>query len=374
MNSPKKKGKTKMKNLKNGKRLMVLILMSLCLSSLKMMAQTKEYKSESDGYTWYRTAQNGNYGAQTIDGTTIIPLNRKYTFVCYHPSEGGWFFVRKNRLAGMCDKYGKEVLAPEKYDNVYKMGKTNDFEYIKVELKGSNGFNLYGVYNIDGQEIISPIYREVIYSDGIFHCDDGSAFSNFSKDGALINVQNYGKLTSQDVYHTFMDVLGQPVTYNYQITIYENALIRTYIDERGNLTDSRHSNFYQGRDSSGGLVYPGNDGILVVQKNGTISTKKSSCSTYEKGLLLSTSISNGGSYNNNGNYNGGNTGSGNTGTSTTQQKQHKCGVCGGTGRVVTNDITTYGSTATKYCNECGKTVPMYHGHVPCKNCGGKGWW
>ena len=61
-------------------------------------------------------------------------------------------------------------------------------------------------------------------------------------------------------------------------------------------------------------------------------------------------------------------------TQSSTPTQHKCGVCGGTGRVEYNDVTTYGSTGTKYCSECGKIVPMYHGHKPCQNCKGKGWW
>ena len=61
-------------------------------------------------------------------------------------------------------------------------------------------------------------------------------------------------------------------------------------------------------------------------------------------------------------------------TQSSTPTQHRCGICGGTGRVEKNDGPTYGSTGTKYCSECGKTVPMYHYHTTCPNCKGKGWW
>lgn len=75
-----------------------------------------------------------------------------------------------------------------------------------------------------------------------------------------------------------------------------------------------------------------------------------------------------------GTYTGGNSGNdGNKGnTTTTQPKRHKCGVCGGTGREIRTDAVSFGKT--KYCSECGKTVPDYHYHAPCRSCGGKGWW
>lgn len=58
---------------------------------------------------------------------------------------------------------------------------------------------------------------------------------------------------------------------------------------------------------------------------------------------------------------------------TPQPKQHKCGLCGGSGRVATTDgVPSFGNT--KYCSECGKTVPDNHYHTTCPSCKGKGWW
>lgn len=55
-----------------------------------------------------------------------------------------------------------------------------------------------------------------------------------------------------------------------------------------------------------------------------------------------------------------------------QQTQHKCGLCNGTGRVINTDGVSFGNT--KWCSECGKTVPDYHYHTTCPSCKGKGWW
>lgn len=80
----------------------------------------------------------------------------------------------------------------------------------------------------------------------------------------------------------------------------------------------------------------------------------------------------------NGIYLGGTSGSSSTSsssttTSSTTTKTHKCGLCGGTGRMTeTKGVPSFGNT--KYCKECGKTVPDNHYHTKCVSCDGKGWW
>lgn len=59
-------------------------------------------------------------------------------------------------------------------------------------------------------------------------------------------------------------------------------------------------------------------------------------------------------------------------TPTPQPKQHKCGLCGGSGEVIENNATSFGNT--KYCSKCGKTVPDSHYHTICPSCKGTGWW
>ncbi len=62
----------------------------------------------------------------------------------------------------------------------------------------------------------------------------------------------------------------------------------------------------------------------------------------------------------------------NTPTPVLQRQQHKCGLCGGSGRVIETNGISFGNT--KWCSECGKTVPDYHYHTVCPSCKGKGWW
>ena len=59
--------------------------------------------------------------------------------------------------------------------------------------------------------------------------------------------------------------------------------------------------------------------------------------------------------------------------SSSTTKTHKCGLCGGTGRVSeTKGVPSFGNT--KYCKECGKTVADNHYHTTCPSCKGKGSW
>ena len=63
----------------------------------------------------------------------------------------------------------------------------------------------------------------------------------------------------------------------------------------------------------------------------------------------------------------------NSSSNSSNQKTHKCGLCGGSGRVSeTKGVPSFGNT--KYCSECGKTVPGNHYHTTCPSCKGKGWW
>lgn len=84
------------------------------------------------------------------------------------------------------------------------------------------------------------------------------------------------------------------------------------------------------------------------------------------------------SQNQGGHYVGGNSGgnnssgSSNRNSTSMQPKQHKCSLCNGTGRVINTDGVSFGNT--KWCSECGKTVPDYHYHTTCPSCKGKGYW
>lgn len=65
------------------------------------------------GFKWYRTKQNGKYGAEDYYHNTLIPLSRGYEFICFHSEDGhvGYFGVKKNGKYGACDITGKEIIS-----------------------------------------------------------------------------------------------------------------------------------------------------------------------------------------------------------------------------------------------------------------------
>ncbi len=66
-------------------------------------------------------------------------------------------------------------------------------------------------------------------------------------------------------------------------------------------------------------------------------------------------------------------GSSSSSSSSTTHVQKQCPRCHGTGRQVNIDGTCFGLDS-KYCSECGKTVPCGHYHSTCQLCNGKGYY
>lgn len=77
----------------------------------------KELKTESNGYKWYKTSQNGKYGAEDYNHNTLIPLSRGYTYITFDDETGhiGYFRIKKGNYYGACDLTGYEVISPD-YD------------------------------------------------------------------------------------------------------------------------------------------------------------------------------------------------------------------------------------------------------------------
>ena len=72
-------------------------------------------------------------------------------------------------------------------------------------------------------------------------------------------------------------------------------------------------------------------------------------------------------------------GSGSTGSSSsssvaTGRTPRQCGLCGGSGQMVMNDVVSFGSTDQKWCKLCQRFVSMEHRHATCISCNGKGSW
>ncbi|MBP5327473.1 MAG: hypothetical protein J6Y98_06150 [Bacteroidales bacterium] len=73
-------------------------------------------ETASDGFKWYHLFENGYEGVEGIDGTTIIPISRKYKQIFFRPIENhkGYFLVSNNEDVGVCNIYGEEIIPPNK--------------------------------------------------------------------------------------------------------------------------------------------------------------------------------------------------------------------------------------------------------------------
>lgn len=187
----------------------------------------KTLETESDGFQWYKLNQDYTYyGAESTNGTTLIPLSRKYTFICYLTTDGGWFNVEKNDKEGACDKSGREIVAP-KYDNVYYRN-SDGFEYYYVECNGKNG-----ACDKNGREIIAPRYNSVLYTSGHFSCDDGY----YTKEGKPENAISSSSSTTSS---TSSSTTSSSGTYMPQGGYYGN--INSGIYNGGNMGSGSNSN------------------------------------------------------------------------------------------------------------------------------------
>lgn len=152
--------------MKNIKYLVVLLCMTFV--SVSLLAQERKLQTEN-GFQWYELRQGDKRGAQSVSGTTFIPLSRGYTFICYHYMEGGWFRVNKGEKEnGVCDITGREIIAPGRYDRAHYWNK-DGFAYCTVELNGKEG-----ICDKNGREIIAPKYESLLLVDGVFEYEDAS--------------------------------------------------------------------------------------------------------------------------------------------------------------------------------------------------------
>lgn len=116
------------------KILCIIILLGFVL--IRLDAQNKMLMTEKDGFKWYQTNDGIAYGAESVDGKTLIPLSRGYSLVSYTPvpNHKGYFGTygkdpdnnSKTYKQGACDIYGKEIIAT-KYDIILY---NNGFQYV----------------------------------------------------------------------------------------------------------------------------------------------------------------------------------------------------------------------------------------------------
>ena len=177
------------------KRILLIVLLGCVCTSL-CFAQTKCRQVGDDGFVWYQLQDgNGHYGAEDENGNVLIPLSRQYSYISWWCGKGKYFMIEKqtgsNTYVGVCDKWGKEIVSPNKYNNEQYMAV---FYYPTKDVEtGLHGFAI--------SDIKEPGWKH--YNLNIFLDSDYKAYSlsNGSKkyisDGT--NGSSYSSATNESI-------------------------------------------------------------------------------------------------------------------------------------------------------------------------------
>ena len=388
---------------------------------------TKEYKSEEDGYAWYRTKQYGKYGAETTGGQTIIPP--KYTIVYYQTKDKGQgcFQVEEkdnngNISTGIYETGGTYVIPTSRgYDEVYKRIE-DDGCYYAVKKNGK-----YGACDARGREIIAPQYESVFYSStdhalkyknssGEFVNTGitllGSYCASSSNNSTSTSTSNSPSSSSSSSstqptwlyrgwYYESTDGIdintgvrmsqlgGSAGTIKMQFTVYEDHLeVATETDvQDGNATKISYSGIENGwrvyRSVSGegrwrmDQRYYVNSNYdikyIINTAEYPIVKENENLSSYQR--LSSGNSGNSGGYSG-GSYSGSSGSSSSSSTATTRRT--KCPNCTNGRRVYESDVpySSLGSARYSTCSECGiryNSAIRTHRHDRCNTCHGSGY-
>lgn len=177
---------------------LIFVLLTLGFCCFNLNAQVKQLKKEKNGFQWYRTITDyTDYGAESLDGKTIIPSDRNYTSIIYIvPKTGlkGYFLVSRNKKEGVCNLDGEEIIAPDKYDNVSFISEKGHIGWYSVKNNG-----LTGACDITGKEIIPCNYNILFYGKD-------NRFNHMNKSGNMvalnIKLDSNGKLKSEVQQHS----------------------------------------------------------------------------------------------------------------------------------------------------------------------------
>ena len=148
---------------------------------------TKSLLTEKNGFQWNKVYGEDVCGAESADGSTLIPLSRGYSNICFYTKgDGGYFGVWRKGVDGVgaCDINGREVIAPGRYHQVFyhEAGNTG---YYSVENSGGK----QGACDIYGREIIAPEFKYILYNSGVFKYQDESG--SFHSTGITLNASGH---------------------------------------------------------------------------------------------------------------------------------------------------------------------------------------
>lgn len=396
--------------MKNANRTFPLLLTALLLLCGSLaFGQDRTLRTGSDGFKWYKLEQNGYCGAQSTNGTTLIPLSRKYTFICYHSSDGGWFSFEKNNSStyeGCCDKNGREIIAVERgYNFVNNYG-----DYYGIKKNG-----LQGACDLNGREIIAPKYESLILSSDEFNyknsqgewvstgikydretgvyasasSSSSSSASSSSSNSSSSSTNSASRNTESVLLYegdytegcTFVNGWG---TTSQNVTAGRVHHIKIYEDHLEDCPNNMSPFCYEYKwTTNGSKVYSGFLGAFIVDYYYNITQEIGAgirCPWSKGNVAYNINApvqNNGGGNYNSGNYNSGSYNSGTSNTNNSGPSQVKCSYCNGTGKVAKNTYPPqFGTQDYKVrCPECGEEhwKSDGHVHVPCPSCNGRGY-
>ena len=129
----------------------------------------EDVNSERDGYEWVSLKGESNLCGAQAGGKVIVPA--EYSELEYMPYYGGYFLVGNGRYLGAYDCTGKYLIPLDRcYSSIYKT--CSDGRYYYRVGKG----NKYGACDLNGVEIVKPIYHDLILYNGVFIYRDGSTW------------------------------------------------------------------------------------------------------------------------------------------------------------------------------------------------------
>lgn len=137
------------------------------------------FSNVNDTILYYQ--QNRLWGVKTISGKSVFPpiyedLNFMETPI------GNFYYVFKDKLVGLCNSEGVEIIEPQFTGIVFKRQKGKDYFY--AENGGYAAvFNTDGTQLINGETFSSIIYNE---NESQFIAMQGKRKCHFTKDGVLL--------------------------------------------------------------------------------------------------------------------------------------------------------------------------------------------
>ena len=165
----------------------------------------EDVNSERDGYEWVSLKGESNLCGAQVGGKVVVPA--EYSEVEYMPYYGGYFLVGNGRYLGAYDCTGKYLIPLDRcYSSIYKT--CSDGRYYYRVGKG----NKYGACDLNGVEIVKPIYHDLILYNGVFIYRDGSTWIPLS-----IGLNSENEVVENPQY-------SQAAEINYDIALKESRL------------------------------------------------------------------------------------------------------------------------------------------------------